>query len=609
MDGGSLEPLSTARDLIAGVPGVADVGQFEWYPARKSWALPFTLLAPPGGALPARSRWYLVSERRAGDGDLDVFPAAQGGLQRTFLHQMWNGPLAGAPWCTGAICPRSFPAARARYFANTEPAEFPDRGRWLVQGATRWVDAAASATGLARPGDPFELPVVPVKHDATVVYSESADHLGFWEPRIGHVGLVDIGELRRGGLATVLSFRDASGRGELDLRWGDAVRRIGKPRGIGAWIALRALPVLPPWHLPATWGELLRVLGHLLGGRDVVRTLAGLPGLHDCEPHALLLGAPIPSVVDGPAALMHWLVLQMPPLAGLRTPSPGFRPTEKSRALYNRSVALREGAPVDWFRSANWHPTALAVRGTHAELPGRRALLIGGGALGSPVGEMLVRGGLRFVHVFDDERVEGGNLTRHPALLINVGESKALTLSARLNLASPHAVVVPHNEAYPPRDREVAKVIQRCDLVIDATADDRVLRDLADDVRDPKTLFASAWLGFRGRRTYVYLARGSCFPFSDWQTACAPWLAVEREEIERHGLEWEGVGCWSPVFAAHAEDVCEAAVLAVRIIVDGLRGRHGSLTVFENGRDEHGLPQRRVLHGPADITREPVGKP
>ena len=140
-------------------------------------------------------------------------------------------------------------------------------------------------------------------------------------------------------------------------------------------------------------------------------------------------------------------------------------------------------------------------------------MLLGAGALGSTLAELLVRNGLRVGHVFDGDRVEGGNLTRHTALLINAGEHKASAVVARLNLSNPHAALIPHVGEYPPKDAKLGRATLLCDLIVDATAETAVLRELAREERQA-TLFASIWLGFRGRRTYVYLARGSRFPFS-----------------------------------------------------------------------------------------------
>lgn len=595
--------MDTGR-LVAAVPGVASVGEFAYYRVMSSWALPVTLLAPPGGRTPVRTHWFLVADRRDGAGKLDLFPAVEGGLAKTDHHQAWNGPLLGAPWSSGAICPRSFPAAMARLFVHAEPPSFPARGAWLVAGALRWLDAA-SGDALVRAGEPFELPAVPTSAPATIIFSESADQLPFWQERIGTAGLVQVGEVRPGGLSSMFTFCDAAGRPELAIRWGAALPKIGKVRTLGAWMALPSLAVMPPWHIPRSWGELMPLLSELRGSREVLGLLRSLRGIHDGQQHLLFLGAPIPAVVDGPPVMFHWLAARMPPLASISPPTRGFRPTDKSRALYNSRVAFQAQGPVEWLQTANWHPAALATRGVHADLAGRRGLLLGAGAFGSAVGEILIRDGLRSLHVFDDDRVHGGNLTRHTALLINVGERKAIAVAARLNLANPHAAVTPHAEEYPSKDQQVARKTLLCDLVVDATAEATVLRALATEERSD-ALFASIWLGFRGRRTYVYLASGQRFPLADWEAACEPWLSVEREEIARHGHVWEGVGCWSPVFAAHPEDVWEAAAGAVRLIIDALRRGLRGLIVYEHGRDADGLPERRRLRRPENITREPL---
>ena len=90
----------------------------------------------------------------------------------------------------------------------------------------------------------------------------------------------------------------------------------------------------------------------------------------------------------------------------------------------------------------NWHPDQIGSRGRLPKsFTEARVLLIGAGALGSSVAEMLVRGGVSDLTVFDPQRVEAGNLVRHTLGFDVIGTSKALALAAHLNGANPNARV------------------------------------------------------------------------------------------------------------------------------------------------------------------------
>src|SRR5688572_11153576 len=81
-------------------------------------------------------------------------------------------------------------------------------------------------------------------------------------------------------------------------------------------------------------------------------------------------------------------------------------------------------------------------------------LLIGGGALGGMVADLLVRGGLRHLTILDNDDLEAGNLGRHVLGMDNLGKGKAHALARKLNLSSPHANVESIHCVFPPRNEE-----------------------------------------------------------------------------------------------------------------------------------------------------------
>lgn len=584
--------LVETRKRIAAIPGVVEVGNFERH-GRTAVALPLTLLAPPGGQLPARTRWYLVARNGEGTGSLDLHPAVEGGLVSTHPHQAWNGPKEDRPWTAGAICPRAFRQARRRLLPDEEPPGFPERGPWLLRAGLRWLEAASEGS-LTRDGEPFELPPQPAETGPTVAWSEGPEELGYWLERIGRVGLVGLTEVRRGELLVVNRFRDRHGVAERSLCWGTTLQALGEATGpTGAWVMLPSLPVSAPWHLPQTWGELLTLVNpHVIGG-DLVRSLSGLTIPDGRRTPVLLLGTPVPRRFGEGPHQVHWYAVEIPTVAGSGNPPRGFRHAAAGRRCFDRNIRFKESRRITWHSSRNWHPAQLAARGISAPLAGRRALLIGAGALGSQVSELLVRAGLRRIDILDPDRLEAGNLVRHTGLVLNVGLHKAADLANRLNFATPHTRATGHNETYPPVSTEAREALRLADLVLDLSADNDVLRELERRRSPQDRLYVSAFIARNGQRAYAYVTEGPHLPATEAEAAWGPLLAEDTRCCPPSDQPWEGVGCWSPVFPASAPDVAAAAAFVANTVIDALESGARGLRVYTGSRTElHGAPAR-----------------
>lgn len=571
--------LRRTRELVAAVPGVSEVGE-AWSRHTGCLALPLTLLAPPGGDVPVRTRWFLVADRLSGAGTLDLHPAVDGGLRGTHPHQAWNGPSNPHPWTSGAICPRAFRQARKRLLPHDEPPAFPERAPWLVRAGLRWLEAAAEGT-LTRTGEPFELPPLPSAQGPLIAFSEAPEDLDFWMERQGGHGLASFAEVRPGELLVATAFHDGVGAVQRSVRWGATILELReRARVMGAWVMLEHLPMLPPRHLPVTWGELLPLIEDQLRTRSLARVLAALHLPDGRESHPLLLGVPIPLRVGDRPAQIHWLAVNLSASARHNRPPDGFRTSAKSRAHFDRHVTLAAGQTVPWCPTRNWHPTQLSTRGACAALRGRRVLLIGGGALGSQVAELLVRAGLQRIDILDPDTLEAGNLVRHTGLFINVGSRKASDLANRLNLVSPHARATGHDEGLPPRSPGARMALLAADVIVDLSADDDVLQDLESLETRGSRVFVSGWIAARGARAYAFIARGDAFPVDAAQAAWQTQVEVDRAAAPPSEQPWEGAGCWSPVFPATAPEVAGGAAFIAERVVAALEGAPEGLHVY-----------------------------
>ena len=562
--------LRAARRSLRSLPGVEIVG--DWTAVGSLWALPCRLhiSVGQGSLVPASTDWFVVSGADYPWDTLKIYPAKENGITATFPHQAYNGEGATEePYRSGALCLNVPGHLLGRRAVDPEPfaATGPDsRLAWHLVRALGWLQAA-EAGRLLPPGDPFELPEYSAVHVGrlTLAFLENSESFSRWLSITETCGFVELSSWPAQPLLVIVrEFVSASGKPVLAYSWGDAA--IGATSvERAAWLRLPSVPVLKPWQAPRTWGELRQYCReHQVGLDEALRQV--FARLRDGKEHLLLAGFPIPRVMDGDAEQMHWLAIRLPVLSSGDVFVNGFRPGARiAHWLVDRKNAVADSQPICWQNSENWTPEELGTRGRlPAALSGRNVLLIGGGAMGSAIGELLIRGGVRRLTIMDDDTLKTGNLCRHTLLLQDVMKNKAEQLGERLRSASPHAQVVATKEAFPPTSAESRTIVAACDLVLDCTADDKVIRKLASFTWGSRRFFASVWLGLRGRRVFCFSAAGSTFPVGDFDKLVQPWLRKESEEPGADDLPREGVGCWHPVFPAGAHDVWLLASAVVK---------------------------------------------
>lgn len=304
-------------------------------------------------------------------------------------------------------------------------------------------------------------------------------------------------------------------------------------------------------------------------GRDFDQLLGEVaPRIRDGRPHPLLVGFPIPERVGGPSRRMQWYAAWLPTLSWGDATYPGFRPRrEPGYRRRDRSEVLVNSHPIGWQTTENWHPDDVSSRGRLPDdLRSREILLVGAGAIGSAVAELLVRGGVKKLLVVDGQRLEIGNLVRHNLGLDNLHEQKASALARRLNLASPHAEIEAIDGEFPLSKEENREKVLHCDTILDCTGEDSVLRYLKLFPWVGERLFASLSLGFGAERMFCFVSCGKTFPLDDYWGAVDPHLRRELEHYPEAELPREGAGCWHPLFPARIDDIWPMAAAAVKVL-------------------------------------------
>lgn len=595
------DSLRAGRRALEGILGVTIVEDWRPLPNTALWHLLLRLsLEPVEAALsdyvPVETDWFVVTSMNYPVGLLEFYPAKNGGLTATFAHQNFNSLGSDdVPWRDGNICLTRPLQVLGRTVPDDADADAGSRLLWMCLRALEWLRAARDGE-LFFKGEPWELPdfrrelKLPAKEVPTLVFSEDAHSFDFWQQSRFRCGLAELGSWRRDPPTHfVRSFSSPTGTEILRTSWGRRLEESDPKRNATAiWLLLNSVPVRAPWQAPTTWRELREAVEEQ--GLDLYDLLlTAKPQLRGQGRQIAMVGFPIPSVVGGENSRVHWQPLLLPPLPLERK---GFSSTSEGRKIADRVGPLRGECVLDWLRSSNWNPEQLSTRGRAApQLRDHRVLLVGAGALGSAVAELLVRSGVHHLTILDGDVFSPGNLVRHTLTMDDVDGPKALSLAARLNMASPHAQVRAAPVHFPPVETEHLKWLNEVSLVLECTGEDQALNAIARFNWLEDKLFVSCSLGWKGHQIWCYSSQGKALDAQEFRRQMAPFLEAQArkygEEMELTKGPREGIGCWHPVFPLRPDDLWLLSAIAVkhleRVALDP--PVQASLSVWEQNDD------------------------
>ncbi len=203
---------------------------------------------------------------------------------------------------------------------------------------------------------------------------------------------------------------------------------------------------------------------------------------------------------------------------------------------------------------------------TVAILTNKTVAIVGVGAVGSFLADMLARAGIGRLHLVDHDLLRPGNCIRHLAGYRSIGEAKTRAVRdvlVKRELMDLDRIVTTESML----DAGLAvDLLEKADVVIDATADDNV-RGLLAHLHGSATAhnLASAVVSVAVHRSGGVI-RSDRWPRSSGGPP-APIPAHPDGEVEL----FEG-GCGDPVSTTPAASVLEAAGLASRHVIDLLTG-------------------------------------
>jgi hypothetical protein len=538
---------------------------WEWFAATGKWGLLCHITVDPQGLVPETTAWYVLADDDYPWGSIEFLPAKKDGLQHTHPHQSHNAVGdEKLPWRDGKICAQTSLRSFGRRLYDVEPMTAVERLSWRVSRAHEWL-VAAGQDRLTESGEPFELPDFPGCSAAfEIAFREDETSFGLWNA-CGHtIGTVDFASpASNDAVLAVVAFKDSKARLVRSIVYGDVVP-FHKTTRTGIWIKVPRVPCIPPWQAPASFGELRVLLVSL--GVDLDKVLGVFAReIRDGASRSILFGFPIPLRVGAPNTLYHWQGLMLPALSH-GNPN-GFSPTEKGYVARDKARVLTDATRLTWLTSRNWEPQEITARGRLPDaLTSRKIVIVGVGALGAMIAELLVREGCTSLVLVDAERLQVGNLSRHILQLNDVCKTKASAVANRLRSVNPYVRISSIEVGFPPSDDTHRTLVRDCNLVIDCTADDTVLERMSTFEWHADRLFVSASVGMYARRLFFFSACGRAFPHLDFIDRIRPWIERETKEYVGCELPREGAGCWHPLFPARSDDLWLMASVAVKQI-------------------------------------------
>jgi len=298
------EAIKTAFASLNSLESVQVIEELQWHDGRKWWFIKcrLTIQSADTSLVPNKTDWYVSLQNMYPRGEIELIPAKENSITKTFLHQYYNSNgIEEEPWRRGIICAKTAMSWLKRTGYDIEPFEPEKRLRWHLEQALKWLKDAASEN-LAINGELFELPDYnSCNKPYSVVFCESDKTFAIWKPLLNRTGIVELGPLKKPeGTLIPLSFKDHKNQLIYQPPWNDYIKNlVVTPNIIGAWALVPQVIVFSPWQAPMTWGELKNAFDNqrVNYNRMIARTVRFL---RDGKQHFLLLGFPLSTKIGEP---------------------------------------------------------------------------------------------------------------------------------------------------------------------------------------------------------------------------------------------------------------------------------------------------------------------
>jgi len=582
------ESLLKGRRALEKIPEYLLLDDLKWYKDDKRWVMKCRLTLDTEGNehIPPTTDWYIHIPDQYPFGDIKFYPSEENGITSTYQHQQLNSNISQKLWRDGKLCLDTSVKSLGQVEPNST-YQSENRLAWYVQRAIGWLTNAINNT-LNGDNDYFELPdFLDSKSSSTFIFSEDNNSYQLWKNITLTSGLTDLLIDKKNPTLLALYGFNFKKQGYFPRHeYGVNINKF--PDKIKAiWVYLNTVPVIEPWQTPTNYFELREVLkknsfdfNHILGMYlDMIRKEAK---------SLMIIGFPIKKRINEDDIQIHWQALELKNL--LKKQDKGF----KNLTLHDLTYTLTNNTQLTWLKSENWNEKEISSRGKFKEsLKNKSILLVGVGALGSVVAELLVRGGISNITLIDPDLFNMGNAVRHTLTIDSISRNKAEEVAVRLNKANPQAKVCAVKTDFSSFVSEQLAKLESYEVIIDCTANREVLMLLERQRFFRPKIFFSASLGIELKKLYIFSQSGSNFSYHKYEEQMEPWRKKQEEEYDIKELPKEGVGCWNPIFPGRIDSLFSMSGIMIKSIESYIiNPKTIMFTVFEEKHDgEIGIEQ------------------
>ncbi len=506
--------------------------------------------------VPKSSEWYIVFNDYD---EINFYPSKTNSIFATFPHQSYNMDLHGHNYRSGNPC-LDIPSASLDLPEEYYPYN-DNKFNWYLERMLDWLRKASTNT-LINIGEPFEVPITKFSKDSPLIYKECGiNGWGNFNYNFGYSSLKNVIISDNNYYALDWISDENIKEKRESINWGTFGKNFTQSDCLGIWIRCKEFPISKPWSYPETWSELLKICKkqHVDLLSNIVKLLFKNNIYRRYQNIYLLLVCPIPEKFGEEDKDYFWLMCRLPVAT---FPKDGFRRNIKGFRKYYEYLLKGK---IDWNLTLNWDDSVIRTRGRLDEnITNLRFGVVGLGALGCNVCELLVRQGVKHLKVADSDILTIGNLARHTLTIGDLTKYKAEALADKLALISPSVKVDFLNQDI---FEDNKTWLEDCEVVVDCTGNNKLIDLFDKEFSSPKHFFIGAFN--YGATKFAYYYENS--EKVDSSLFFLKTKEFYNEDFTGENLIMEGIGCYHPVFPALDSSVKIWASIFVKEIQRNLK--------------------------------------
>jgi len=204
----------------------------------------------------------------------------------------------------------------------------------------------------------------------------------------------------------------------------------------------------------------------------------------------------------------------------------------------------------------------------------RHVVVVGLGAIGSPIALELAKAGVGKMTFFDYDTLHAGNVVRHVANFDYMGMYKAHAMKEICGKYNPYAKIKSYGRFFGNiRDADLADIIQDADMIICCTGHsptERYVNDVARRFGIP-AIYAYASLGALSGRVFLVEKEGACYHCHQYAIGDRTVPALRQPDEE---IVFYEASCAGPSFLGSGIDTGSIALQASRLAIQTLLKDH-----------------------------------